>query len=80
MPNRQYLRRARRTPRNFARMLAPHERDESPDRTRAQQPADPQMRQAHDDLAQGRVDTDCHPQPPRSGDTPCPEPRQRRKE
>ena len=71
MPNRQYLRRARRTPRNFARMLLPHERDESADRNRAEQPAKPEMRRAEDDLAHGRQDTDCHSQPPSSRDSAC---------
>lgn len=71
MPNRQYLRRARRTPRNFARMLLPHERDESADRNRAEQPPRPEMRQAREDLAHGREDTDCRSQPPGSGDSAC---------
>jgi hypothetical protein len=74
MPNRQYLRRARRTPRNFARMLLPHERDESADPSRAGADARPEMKQAQDDLAKGREDTDCHSQPrpsdgPREGST-----------
>ena len=71
MPNRQYLRRARRTPRNFARMLLPHERDESADRSRAETDARPEMKQAQEDLAKGREDTDCHSQPPRSSDSSC---------
>ncbi|APV48932.1 hypothetical protein BWI17_04075 [Betaproteobacteria bacterium GR16-43] len=64
MPNRQYLRRARRTPRNFTRMLLPHERDERADGTRAE--AEPQhvMKQAERDLAAGQEDTDCRSQPP----------------
>jgi hypothetical protein len=71
MPNRQYLRRARRTPRNFARMLLPHERDESADRNRAAQDTRPEMKQAQEDLAKGREDTDCHAQPPRSSGSSC---------
>ena len=71
MPNRQYLRRARRTPRNFARMLLPHERDESPDRSSAANDARPEMKQAQEDLAKGREDTDCRSQPPRSTDSTC---------
>ena len=63
MPNRQYLRRARRTPRNFARMLLPHERDESADRSLAANDPHPEMKQAQEDLAKGREDTDCHSQP-----------------
>ena len=70
MPNRQYLRRARRTPRNFARMLLPHERDESADRARAEQSPRPEMKQAQEDVAKGREDTDCHSQP-RSPDSAC---------
>lgn len=81
MPNRQYLRRARRTPRNFARMLLPHERDESADRSRAATEARPEMKQAQEDLAKGREDTDCHSQPQRSGDSSCDGgPRNERKE
>ena len=71
MPNRQYLRRARRTPRNFARMLLPHERDESADRSRAEPSPRPEMKQAQEDVAKGREDTDCHSQPPRSPDGAC---------
>jgi hypothetical protein len=71
MPNRQYLRRARRTPRNFARMLLPHERDESADRSRAANDPHPEMKQAQEDLAKGREDTDCHSQPPRSNESSC---------
>lgn len=39
----------------------PHERDQSTDAT-SDQP-DPVMRQAHDDLAAGQVDTDLHQTP-----------------
>ena len=66
MPHRQYLRRARRTHRNFTRMLLPHERDETADRSRAEEPR-PEMKQAEKDLAAGREDTDCHAQPPQRG-------------
>ena len=64
MPNRQYLRRARRTARNFTRMLLPHERDERPDRSRAEGDPHPVMQQAERDLAAGREDTDCRSKPP----------------
>ncbi len=78
MPNRQYLRRARRTPRNFARMLLPHERDESADRAGASQPPRPEMKQAQEDVAKGHQDTDCHAQPPRSPDSACGKPNERK--
>src|SRR5207342_3467899 len=48
---------------NFTRMLLPHERDETADRSRAEEPH-PEMKQAERDLAAGREDTDCHAQPP----------------
>lgn len=71
MPNRQYLRRARRTPRNFARMLLPHERDESTDPNRAEQPPQEAMQQAQKDIAEGQQDTDCRSQPPSAGNSAC---------
>ena len=52
-------------------MLLPHERDESADRTRAAAGPDPEMKQAHEDVAAGRQDTDCHAQPQRSPGGPC---------
>jgi hypothetical protein len=63
-------------------MLLPHERDESADKSAAQQAPKPEMKRAEDDLAKGREDTDCRSQPPLSQDSTCAResPREQRKE
>jgi hypothetical protein len=71
MANRQFLRRARRTPRNFARMLLPHERDETADRQKPGDAPREDMKRAERDIAAGREDTDCRSQPPLKSGGAC---------
>lgn len=55
-PRKKPVKTARRTPPSDSTMRLPHEQDES-SRQSAQRPARV-MRAAHDDVAQGKVDTD----------------------